>query len=412
MKTVFYAWQSDLPNATNRSFIEDCLERAVSAANQNRQPDDLLVIDKDTQGEAGMPDISRVIFDKIDNCAVFVPDLSITTRSDGKRSTPNPNVLIELGYALRAIGDRRIVGVFNEEFGSADDLPFDLRNRRWPISYRVQENCAPELRQAVRDKLVRTLTHALSAAAARAEPEKYNDSQSEKFFSSASPAGALGRFPPGSVVAHVDASTPGVKATGEVIWRDAPHAYIDLRPIPGIPADTYSELRKLAIRPGFNLLAFGKRRTQWISRNGFGVIAGDILSTPFQAPALCVTQLYKNNGALYGINQGICSDVEGRSILDGVALVEEFTNTLENYFEFYQKYSLKWKSLHLYIGLQGIQGMFLRAGRGNEFAGPITDSALFHSVDPLPANPSAYELLIPLFSKVWDSAGLEFASPA
>ena len=29
MRTVFYSWQSDLPNATNRGFIEDCLERAL-----------------------------------------------------------------------------------------------------------------------------------------------------------------------------------------------------------------------------------------------------------------------------------------------------------------------------------------------------------------------------------------------
>ncbi|HEY1376485.1 MAG TPA: hypothetical protein VGF55_06805 [Gemmataceae bacterium] len=27
--TVFYSWQSDLPNATNRGFIQDALERAA-----------------------------------------------------------------------------------------------------------------------------------------------------------------------------------------------------------------------------------------------------------------------------------------------------------------------------------------------------------------------------------------------
>src|ERR1043165_1253907 len=27
--TIFYSWQSDLPNSTNRGFIEDCLERAM-----------------------------------------------------------------------------------------------------------------------------------------------------------------------------------------------------------------------------------------------------------------------------------------------------------------------------------------------------------------------------------------------
>ncbi len=26
---IFYSWQSDLPNPTNRGFIEDCLKRAI-----------------------------------------------------------------------------------------------------------------------------------------------------------------------------------------------------------------------------------------------------------------------------------------------------------------------------------------------------------------------------------------------
>lgn len=66
------------------------------------------VIDRDTVGVSGSPDIGQTIFQKIDKAAVFVADVSIINAgSDEDRQTPNPNVLIELGYAMRAIGPAR-----------------------------------------------------------------------------------------------------------------------------------------------------------------------------------------------------------------------------------------------------------------------------------------------------------------
>jgi hypothetical protein len=57
-----------------------------------------------------------VIFRKIDECAVFVPDLSFVARTDQGKAVPNPNVSIELGHALGAHGGNRIVALFNEAF--------------------------------------------------------------------------------------------------------------------------------------------------------------------------------------------------------------------------------------------------------------------------------------------------------
>jgi len=51
---------------------------------------------------------------------------------------PNPNVLIELGYAVKTLGWNRIVCIFNEESGRIQDLPFDLRQRR-VRSYKLKE---------------------------------------------------------------------------------------------------------------------------------------------------------------------------------------------------------------------------------------------------------------------------------
>jgi hypothetical protein len=49
---------------------------------------------------------------------------------------PNPNVLVELGFAAHARSWDRILCVSNSAYGSEQDLPFDIRHRRI-ISYKL-----------------------------------------------------------------------------------------------------------------------------------------------------------------------------------------------------------------------------------------------------------------------------------
>lgn len=129
--TVFFSWQSDLPNNKNRSFIESCLLKAIKYLKNNITYNLDINIDRDTQSRLGTPDITESIFDKIDKCSFFIADVSIINGKSRKyKRTPNPNVLIELGYAAKKLSWERIICVFNTEFGKIVDLPFDLRNRR------------------------------------------------------------------------------------------------------------------------------------------------------------------------------------------------------------------------------------------------------------------------------------------
>jgi hypothetical protein len=127
---IFYSWQSDLPSSTNRSFILDALE---GAAKDVKRDDEIVVepvIDRDTAGVAGSPDIGITILSKIDAAAAFVCDVSVVTTDAAGRPSPNPNVLVELGYAMKALGHGRIVLVMNTTFGPPEKLPFDLRQKR------------------------------------------------------------------------------------------------------------------------------------------------------------------------------------------------------------------------------------------------------------------------------------------
>lgn len=167
-RSIFYSWQSDLPNSTNRGFIERALKDAAGLL----RADDSLgvepVVERDTLGVPGAPDIAATILAKIAAADVFVADVSIIHQEEGDdRRTPNPNVLIELGWALRALGFERVVLVMNTAFGGPELLPFDLRARR-AVLYQLPADAAEKanVRRDLASKLKAALEPALIASAA------------------------------------------------------------------------------------------------------------------------------------------------------------------------------------------------------------------------------------------------------
>jgi len=127
--TIFYSWQSDTKAAANRTLIQDALEAAAKELRADGSIAVEPVVERDTKGVPGAPDIGGTILEKIDASAAVVADVTIVSRGNG-RPTPNPNVLIELGYALKSLGARRLILVQNLAFGGPEDLPFDLRQKR------------------------------------------------------------------------------------------------------------------------------------------------------------------------------------------------------------------------------------------------------------------------------------------
>ena len=121
--SIFYSWQSDLPGKTNRYFIEDAIEKSLKDINKDNRI--VACIDRDTKDELGSPDIRSSIFQKINHSKFFVCDVSLNDNN-----VPNPNVLIELGYAIKVLGWSKIICLFNSQTGRIEDLPFDINHNR------------------------------------------------------------------------------------------------------------------------------------------------------------------------------------------------------------------------------------------------------------------------------------------
>ena len=153
-QNIFYCWQSDRPH--ERNLIEEALRRAAKAVAADDAVEVEPVIDRDTRGLPGSPEIAQSIFEKIGSATAVVADVTIVGRTD-HRPACNPNVLIEVGYAFGVLGAERVILVMNTFFGAPSELPFDLRSRR-VLSF----DFAPGTEKAsARRQLVAQLEHAI-----------------------------------------------------------------------------------------------------------------------------------------------------------------------------------------------------------------------------------------------------------
>ena len=136
---IFNAWQTDSPEKSNRNAISFAISTAIASitADQGVHFDKLEATRSD---DPGSPNIPQQIFARILQCDIFIADLTTINieATDVKRKTANPNVLIELGMAVAAVGWSRVILLFNTAYGSLNDLPFDIDRQR-VAQYRLRE---------------------------------------------------------------------------------------------------------------------------------------------------------------------------------------------------------------------------------------------------------------------------------
>ncbi len=218
--TVFYSWQSDLPNARNRGMIQDALERATKSIRADNSLAVEPVLARDTQNVPGAPDIAHTIFQKIERAAAFVADLTIINPGLG-RPTPNPNVLIEVGYALRTLGSPRTVLVANTANGPVEALLFDLRTKR-VLTYHLPPGTAdkPEQRRKLQEGLEFALRAILADEVARLAAPSAVDKAIEGVKASAANQRSLCAKVIPAIAKRVEELTPKLREEESNRWDD------------------------------------------------------------------------------------------------------------------------------------------------------------------------------------------------
>lgn len=145
-RKIFWSWQSDAPKRETRDVIQVALHAAIRdvAAELDLVKAPRVEVDQAANGVIGVAPIAETILEKIDRCSIFVGDITAVGsigRGRDRKLLPNPNVMLELGYARRALGMARLIPVFNRAIRSMrfEDLPFDLRHLTGAIGFDLPE---------------------------------------------------------------------------------------------------------------------------------------------------------------------------------------------------------------------------------------------------------------------------------
>lgn len=418
---IFYSWQSDTPGNLNRTFIEKALADALQLLKSDAELEPALrepgiELDKDTQGVGGSPPIAETILRKIEECAAFVADLTfvgeslprLRERTQRSRYFSNPNVLLEYGYALRCHGHHKLIAVMNTAFGDAspENLPFDLRHLRWPITYRLEaadDANKPAERKALAAKLAEALKLILMSAkgSPAAAPEEFLP-----YPGSDDPSLCFG--PSDIILAENEIGRP----QGPVVIPNEGRAWMRLYPKYATePLDTELAARDLARRGGLRPMAADL--TGWgHARNSLGSITYE---TPHEGKLYHFTQLFLTKELwgldAYALNATHCHEfTEGRSngYFASQYVERMFAETLLNYLPFARDHLGLQIPLRLEIGVSGVKG-YPFAVRNGYRGSMLHDRVVWKGQIENYAMP-VHEILDPFLKHLWAKGGL--ARPA
>ena len=311
---IFYSWQNDQPKSVCRNFIEQSLNKAIAQVIRDasvepaKRPE--MGIDKDTEGVAGSPPIVETIFAKIDLALAYVADLTfVGTRADG-RPTPNPNVLIEYGWALKSLGHSRLIGVMNTAYGqpSEKNLPFNMRHLRWPIQYKLPETATDREKAQARDELVKILAVAIKAILDDAQPDADAVTAESPPFPAAIPKDGRARFRAKSESLGITDNEFGDRTT-EVTLNEGPAVWLRVMPAFAQPRSwRIVELTSILVTQGKTFPPLGPWRSLSYLRglDGIGTFA-HIDTNPTNTSS--VAYLFQS-GEVWGVNTRLLENRE------------------------------------------------------------------------------------------------------
>lgn len=402
-QTIFYSWQSDRSTTTGRNLIERALKDAIEelVSHPELQEADRPELDRDTKDVCGSPIVAETIFSKIETASAFVADLTfVAARPDGRLS-PNPNVLIEYGWAAKALTRSRIVAAMNTAYGdpATEPLPFDLQHLRRPITYRCPEDASETERQTQRKSLAKEFVNALRPIVALKKDE-HNGGPVEfraieptwgrsRFRTSAEALGQLGGDLP------FESPKPVYLESGPAMW---------LRLMPTTPLREkikHSDLRRSLIQSGraFHPLNWHDQGDIYSIRgsDGCGICA---YVTENRAPAV-----------FYAFDTGEVWSVDTSHFAQGGQVIfseDQFVAALRDYAEFLQSVGIggpyRWVA-----GLEYVRGLVFRPpGDRWQLVQPTFLVDVVEATGKFSGDLStAAEAIKPFFDEVYDKAGID-----
>ncbi|MHC2676972.1 hypothetical protein ACVI1J_009135 [Bradyrhizobium diazoefficiens] len=398
---IFWSWQSDTPKDVGRFFVRDALREAIEALKTDehvlepleRESAAKLELDSDRQGVPGSPDLAATIFEKIEAADVFVADVTLVGETPEGKKLVNSNVAIEYGHAHKALSFRRVLMVQNHHYGDGDALPFDLRQKSWPLHYRL----APDANKAeiaaerakFKTKLVAALRPYLSMRATSAPPHvEIPWTATKAVFAK-----------PHEILAQNHAPAPD-----SIDYRFDGARALYLRLIPRIARGGQIKLSRLyddVLNRRVDLLL----RNLYMGvgdRNAHGAITYEPHGSATEPRAF--TQVFQN-GEFWAVTTEMFVNHQGDDLIPMTNVRNIFGRVLENFVEVSQGYGNAWPMIAVMGGV-GLLGVQLGIGR-HQISSPIQVDDREVRVELSSPEPSERERAVEVWiEELFDIAGV------
>ena len=403
---VFYAWQSDRPEKFNRYLIRRALNLAAKNISADPTVGISVRIDADTEGVHGHCPVTETILKKIAVCNAFVPDLTFVVSTETGKLIPNPNVMLEYGYALCARSFSVMIPVMNTAYGAAEKLPFDMGHLRFPIRYELPTKATKAGRRVVE----KTLTEEFEAIIRGMIAEGVGAGDRTPFQEAAATPSAAFFFPPNATIASFD--TPGEQ---EYIFEGDKAIYVRLFPktSEGQPKIGRSVIKDIVYHQRSLGLMSGTQGGI-SSSNEFGWVCIDPTG---HSTTKGISQAFPS-GELWGINSQVfveaqlgdqSGSVEIKTVLAVISVEKLCTRTLENFVTVASTVMLLRPPFVVEIGIVGTKGVYMGAPHrelpSGYYYGPIYDDLLVRRYDLTKTDSVAQrEILREFFDDLYDLA--------
>jgi hypothetical protein len=401
---VFYAWQNQRLQRLNRHLIRIALNLAAKDISDDPTAGIQVRIESDTENELGHVPVTDTILRKIAACDAFVPDLTFVAKTEAGKLVPNPNVMLEYGYALRGKSHSVMIPVMNTAYGPPEHLPFDMGHLRYPLQYHLSVTATTRERRAVRRALKEEFEKILRLMIAGAP------SRPGAPFREALPAGTSAFFfPRGATIANFgfpreqEYRFEGDKA---IYVRIFPK-YIEDQPVPG--------------RAKLRTLIHDKRVANPMSSSIGGIASSNeygwiTIDPTYGTQTQGITQAFPT-GELWGVNsQVFVSASVSRGLKQELATavpiitVERlYSRTLENYILVSTSdFGLRLPFV-VELGAVGLRGVLMGAPHpevpSGNYYGPFQEDSLVRRYDlESSSEPAILDILRHFFNKLYDLA--------
>jgi hypothetical protein len=408
------SWQFDSPARVGRVFVRDALREAfeqLKLASIIEEPErDVARIDPGRI--ASTADVVVGILKHIDEAAIFVADVTAVGRiGKGADVQPesagtkviNSNVALELGYAVHALTDSKIVMVFNAHYGWQDELPFDIRNRSDAIAYTLAPNAGRAEIDAERKRLSSRLAAAIDRCLQALDPN------TEKSPATPSTYNKAVYFPAGEGLAQIGEAG----SASFYSYSTDTYCYLRLIPVPSLerplPIESLTEAVRdaplLSRQPGGALS----------STNQFGAIAFEVGSQPGRGRGRLAasTQLFRN-GEFWSVSAAMVAHERGDRpswiklpFLASVVFERVYYDTLRALLRFAQRSLSLSPPWLVECGLVGIQGLHLGLAP-EDIRGPVQQAEVIVRRPLKNMEEGAIDkLLIDFFAMLYETTGTQ-----